>query len=80
MVVHGRGVGLFGYYTAGERRIHRVQEGELYLLYNAGLALIQLEDEGLTGRYGRMKPEVRTDLEKAVQHARDSITARENFG
>lgn len=71
---------MFGYYHPGEKRIHRVVEADLRMLYNAGLTLIQLEYDGVTGRYGRMRPEVKVELERAVQRARESIESREKYG
>jgi len=71
---------VLGYSVPGEKRIHRVLEGDLYVLVQAGVALIALDAEGLTGRNGHIMPAARADLDRAIARARESIAEREKYG
>lgn len=72
---------LLGHYRPGDKRIHRLQEDDLIILLNAGLALMELEREGIANRHGlELIREARADLERAILHARESVQERERYG
>lgn len=72
---------LLGRYHPGDKRIHRLQEDDLIVLFNAGLALMELEREGVANRHGlEMLKEARADLERAISHAKESVEERERYG